>query len=234
VKVAIIQFPGTNCESETLDVCRRVMRWDAALAWHGDPLRSGLDLVVVPGGFSHGDHLRAGALAARSRIMEETAKFAEAGGLLIGICNGFQVLCEAGLLHGTLRLNRGTRFVCADAWLRVERANSAFTNACPPLVRYPIAHREGNYHADAETLRRLEAEGRVLFRYVDERGEATDAANPNGSANNIAGIVNERGNVCGLMPHPERAAEEIVGGVDGVSLFRSIEAWVENGALSPR
>jgi phosphoribosylformylglycinamidine synthase subunit PurQ / glutaminase len=213
LKTGVVIFPGSNCDQDCLDVTERIMGWEAIGCWHRDALPSGLDLVILPGGFSHGDYLRAGAIAARAPVMADVARFAHAGGPVLGICNGFQVLCEAGLLPGALRINRDLTFHCEDVWLRVERRDTPFTSACPERVRIPIAHREGNYFADRETLARLEGEGRVLFRYEQ---------NPNGSVNDIAGIMSEASNVCGMMPHPERVSEEILGGTDGRSVFESL------------
>ncbi len=241
MKTAVIVFPGSNCDQDCLDACGRVMGWDVRPVWHRDPLPraggvvgAGLDLVVLPGGFSHGDYLRCGALAALSPVMDDVRRFAARGGAVLGICNGFQILCEAGLLPGALLINKDLEFHCEDVWLRVERRDTIFTRACPPTcspdraidqlrpLRMPIAHREGNYFANPETLARIEGEGRVLFRYVDAAGHVTPESCPNGALNNIAGIMNEAGNVCGLMPHPERASETILGGTDGRSIFESI------------
>jgi phosphoribosylformylglycinamidine synthase len=186
----------------------------------------GYDAVLLPGGFSYGDYLRAGAIARMSPVMEDVVAFAKAGGPVLGICNGFQILCEAGLLPGALVRNAGLSFQSRDVLLRVERTDTVFTQDYDQgqVLRVPIAHGEGNYEADRATLERLEAEGRVVFRYVDARGDATEAANPNGSWHNIAGIANEAGNVLGMMPHPERAMEELLGSTDGVALFTSLSA----------
>ncbi len=245
MRVGVVIFPGTNCERETLDVPRRVLGWDTIACSHDKQLAERLDLVILPGGFSHGDYLRAGALAALSPVLDGVRKFAEFGGLVLGICNGFQVLCEAGLLPGTLRRNRDLTFRCEDAHLKVERRDSAFTSACPPMIRLPIAHAAGRYHADALTLTRLEEDDRVLLRYAEPPGDAASDSysetevNPNGSANAIAGIINEAGNVCGMMPHPERACEAILGGpearCDGLSIFESLAASCATGldAVTP-
>jgi phosphoribosylformylglycinamidine synthase len=201
-----------------------VLGQEARYIWHKEHDLSGLDCVILPGGFSYGDHLRCGAIAALSPVMADVVRFAQRGGLVIGICNGFQVLCEAHLLPGALMRNASLEFRCQPTSLRVENLDTAFSNACPPgqLLRVPVSHGEGNYFADPETLRRLEDTGRVVFRYVDERGEASAEGNPNGSLNNIAGIVNEAGNVLGMMPHPERASEALLGSEDGLAIFGSI------------
>lgn len=234
MNVGVVIFPGSNCDRDCINAAERLMGWRVQPLWHRDSLpqtkpgASGLDLIFVPGGFSHGDFLRAGALAALSPIMRDVALFAEAGGHVMGICNGFQVLCETGLLPGALLHNNDRRFHCEEVRLKVERTNTPFTAHCPSYLRLPIAHGEGHYYADDATLDKLEAEGRVLFRYVDATGEATAAANPNGSRRNIAGIINERGNVCGMMPHPERAMETLLGGVDGMNIFKSLESSLQS------
>lgn len=227
MKAGIVVFPGSNCDRDCLQVAERVCGWEAMACWHRDALPPGLDMVILPGGFSYGDYLRAGAIAAFSPILEDVRRFARAGGSVLGICNGFQILCETGLLPGALRINRDLIFHCEDVWLRVERKDTRFTRACPDVIQMPIAHREGNYYADPETLRRLEGEGRVLFRYADATGQVGPQTNPNGALNNIAGIMNAEGNVCGMMPHPERAAETILGGTDGRSLFESLAQFRE-------
>lgn len=241
MRVGVVIFPGTNCERETLEVPRRVLGWDTIACPHDAPLAERLDLVILPGGFSHGDYLRAGALAALSPVLDGVREFAERGGPVLGICNGFQILCEAGLLPGTLRRNRDLAFVCEEAYLKVERRDTEFTSACPQLIHLPIAHAAGRYHADAATLARLEKNNQVVFRYVgplgdnesDAEAEAEAEANPNGSLNAIAGIVNEAGNVCGMMPHPERACEPILGGsderCDGLGIFQSLAAACATG-----
>ena len=216
MRVGVVIFPGSNCDRDCLRVCGDVMGWETLACWHREPLPSGLDLVILPGGFSHGDYLRCGALAALSPVMSDVRDFAARGGLVLGICNGFQILCEAGLLPGALRINRDLEFHCEDVALRVERRDTAFTSRCPERIALPIAHREGNYVADAETLARLEGDGRVVFRYEQD---------VNGSANRIAGIISEQGNVLGLMPHPERASEPLLGGTDGLSVFESLCAF---------
>ena len=224
MKAGVIVFPGSNCDRDVAVVLEAVTGSAPAFVWHGDHDLPELDLIVLPGWFSYGDYLRCGAMSAKSPIMREVIKAAEAGTAVLGICNGFQVLTEAGLLPGALMRNRDLNFICKDVWLRVEDCASRFTLRYEDEQRIliPIAHHDGNYYADDATLERLEGDGQVLFRYVDEAGEASEAANPNGSRNNIAGIVNENGNVLGMMPHPERMAEDALGGTDGRALFESL------------
>lgn len=217
MRVAIVTFPGSNCDADAVHAFGTVLGASVWTTWHtsDDLSRSGQapDAVVIPGGFSYGDYLRCGALAAHSPVMGAVRAFADAGGPVIGICNGFQVLTEARLLPGQLVRNAELEFRCQDVHLRVERADLPFTRLARvgQVLRLPIAHAEGRYHADAETLARLDGDGRVVFRYVDAAGERTAAANVNGSVDAIAGIVNERGNVLGMMPHPERAVEALLG-----------------------
>ncbi len=224
MRIAIVTFPGSNCDHDCFQAAQDVLGAEAEFVWHRESDLGQADAVLLPGGFSYGDYLRAGAIARFSPIMEAVKRFAAEGGPVLGICNGFQVLCEAGLLPGALVRNRSLKFRSLDVYLRVENATTPYTTRYGEgdVLRLPIAHGEGCYVADTETLERLEDERRVVFRYVDRSGEPTDAANPNGSMNNIAGIVNEAGNVLGLMPHPERALEELLGSVDGVPLFESL------------
>jgi phosphoribosylformylglycinamidine synthase len=221
LKAAVIVFPGSNCDRDVAVALEASLGRAPLMVWHRDTELPAVDLVVVPGGFSYGDYLRCGAMAAHSPILREVKARAAQGLHVLGICNGFQILTEAGLLPGVLMRNMALRFICRDVHLRVETNASAFARnyAKASVVRLPIAHAEGNYFADAETLKRLEGEGRVAFRYVSAEGEATEAANPNGSARNIAGIYNETRTVLGLMPHPERLAEEALGGTDGKPMF---------------
>jgi phosphoribosylformylglycinamidine synthase len=223
VNVAVVTFPGSNCDYDVYKAIQLV-GGEPAFRWHRDHDLSGADLVVLPGGFSYGDYLRAGATARFSPIMENVSAFAARGGLVLGICNGFQILCEAGLLPGALIKNRTLKFQGIPVRIRVERNDTPFTSEYGQgdVLRVHIAHGEGNYRADPEVLARLEGEGRVAFRYVDKNGEATDEANPNGAANNIAGILNDAGNVLGMMPHPERSVEPILGSTDGLALFTSL------------
>lgn len=219
MKVAVIQFPGSNCDADALHAAQMVLDPAARFVWHTETGLGGADVVILPGGFSYGDHLRSGAIAARSPVMNAVKAHAERGGFVLGVCNGFQVLTEAGLLPGALSRNRDLHFHCAPVHLKVENTGTAFTNAYArdEVVEIPIAHGEGNYYADPETLSRLEGEGQVVFRYLD---------NPNGSANDIAGIVNARGNVLGMMPHPERAVEALLGSTGGLGVFRSLTGAV--------
>jgi len=216
VKVAVIQFPGSNCDADALHAARLTLDQGATFVWHArEGLPTGTDLVILPGGFSYGDHLRSGAVAARSPIMRAVRAHAARGGYVLGVCNGFQVLTEAGLLPGALSRNEGLHFQCRTVALKVERADTAFSSAYQEgqTLNIPIAHGEGSYYADPKTVNELEGEGQVVFRYLD---------NPNGSLHDIAGIVNRRGNVLGMMPHPERAVEAVLGSTDGRGLFESL------------
>ena len=226
MKFGIVVFPGTWSDTDCYHVVDQVLREPVEYVWHEETDLSAYDCVVLPGGFSYGDHLRAGALARFSPVMKSVEKLAGDGGLVIGICNGFQILCEAGLLPGVLTRNAHLQFRCQWVNLRIERAAGSFTGAGSDgqVLRVPISHGEGNYYADTDTLDRLESRGQVAFRYCTPEGEVTEGGNPNGSARNIAGITNERGNVLGMMPHPERCCEEIVGGTDGRVIFESITA----------
>ena len=249
LRVAVVTFPGSNCDHDCYRAAKDVLgaetgfgevnraavqphvKVETYFVWHREHDLREADVVILPGGFSYGDYLRAGAIARFSPIMNAVRRFAEGGGLVLGTCNGFQVLCEAGLLPGALVRNRSLRFVSRWVRLRVENAATPFTTAYREgqVLRIPIAHGEGNYVADEATLDRLEAEGRIVFRYCDAEGRVTDAANPNGSMRGIAGIVNEAGNVLGLMPHPERAVEALLGSTDGVGVFESMRAHVLAG-----
>ncbi len=223
MNVAVVTFPGSNCDYDLYKAIQQV-GGSPTFVWHRDRGLDSYDAVLLPGGFSYGDYLRAGAIARMSPIMEDVIPFAKSGGPVLGICNGFQILCEAGLLPGALVRNASLRFASHDVRLRVERTDTLFTAdyEVGQVLRVPIAHGEGNYEADEATLAALEGEGRIVFRYVDANGEATEAANPNGSWHNIAGITNSEGNVLGMMPHPERAMEELLGSTDGVGLFTSL------------
>jgi phosphoribosylformylglycinamidine synthase subunit PurQ / glutaminase len=229
-RVTVAVFPGTWSERDFAHVATEVLGWEARLAWHTDTDLGSPDAVVLPGGFAHGDHLRTGAIARFSPIMASVESFAAAGGPVIGSCNGFQILAEAGLLPGALMRNDHLEFRCDWQSLRVESSRASATwlgeLADGDVIRLPISHGEGRYVADTVTLDELEATGRVVLRYADADGRVSEAANPNGSERGIAGIVNEGGNVLGLMPHPERASEPEVGGTDGLRLFRSLERWL--------
>ena len=224
MNVAILVFPGTWSDTDCFHAFTGVLGHDAAYVWHKETDLSGFDSVVLPGGFSYGDYLRCGAIARFSPVMDAVREFAKAGKPVIGICNGFQILCEAGLLPGVLTRNEHLEFRCSWVDLRTENTHTPFTHLASPgqVLAVPISHGEGNYQADAETLDMLERTGRIVFRYSTPEGEITPEANPNGSANNIAGIINERGNVLGMMPHPERSVEKLLGGDDGAIIFRSM------------
>jgi len=224
MKFAVIVFPGSNCDHDAYHAVKHVLGEDAELIWHKDRSLRGADAVILPGGFAHGDYLRTGAIARFSPIMQEVKAFAAAGGPVLGICNGFQILLEAGLLPGAMLRNRGLHFRCEHVHVRVEHTDTPFTAAAAPrqILRIPIAHGEGNYYAEPEVIERLERNRQVIFRYVTASGEETEAANPNGSIHNIAGITNETRNVVGLMPHPERACEPAVGSADGLVVFQSV------------
>jgi len=225
MKAAVLVFPGINRERDMARTLRLTSGREPAMVWHADTeLPSGTDLVVIPGGFSYGDYLRCGAIAARAPIMDAVRAFAAKGGLVLAVCNGFQIACEAGLLPGVLMRNAGLKFICRDIFLKVERSDTPFTRGynAGQVIKVPTAHGEGNYEADAETIARLEGEGRVIFRYVAPDGARDPAYNVNGSTNAIAGIVNERGNVLGMMPHPENHVEAAIGPTDGRGLFAGL------------
>lgn len=224
MKFAVVVFPGSNCDYDAYHAAKHVLGHDAAFVWHKDTSLAGADVVILPGGFAHGDYLRTGAIARFSPVMRAVKEFADAGGPLLGICNGFQILLEAGLLPGAMLRNRGLKFICEHVSLRVEETDTPFTAACRKgqLLSIPINHGEGNYFAADDVLDALERDRRVVFRYVDAAGQPTAAANPNGAARNIAGICSERRNVVGMMPHPERACESVLGSGDGLVLFESV------------
>jgi phosphoribosylformylglycinamidine synthase subunit PurQ / glutaminase len=224
MKFGIVVFPGSNCDHDTYHAVKHVLGQEAQFLWHKETSLAGADVVIVPGGFSHGDYLRTGAIARFSPIMAAVTAFAAAGGPVLGICNGFQILLECGLLPGAMLRNRDLKFHCEFVGLRLERTDTPFTCLGAPgqILRLPIAHGEGNYYAPPETIAALEAQRRVVFRYVNAAGEATVEANPNGALGNIAGICSEARNVVGLMPHPERACETAVGSRDGLLLFQSV------------
>jgi phosphoribosylformylglycinamidine synthase I len=224
VKFGIVVFPGSNCDHDAYHVCKHVMGQDAVFLWHKEADLKDVDVVILPGGFSYGDYLRCGAIARFSPIMKEVVRFAREGGTVLGICNGFQILVEAGLLPGVLLKNASLRFVCKFVHLRVENADTRFTNQTlrGEVLHIPIAHGDGNYFTDPDTLARLESNNQIIFRYCTRDGAVTDEANPNGSLGNIAGIINEHGNVLGMMPHPERAADPLLRHTDGQKIFKSL------------
>ena len=224
MKFAVVVFPGSNCDHDAHHAVTDVLHEDAELIWHKDTSLKGADVVILPGGFAHGDYLRTGAIARFSPIMAEVKAFAAAGGPVLGICNGFQILLEAGLLPGAMLRNRSLKYQCEHVHVRVEQVDTPFTASAKPkqVLRIPIAHGEGNYYAEPDVVERLERNRQVVFRYVTASGEVTDASNPNGSVNNIAGITNEARNVVGLMPHPERACELALGSADGLVVLQSV------------
>jgi phosphoribosylformylglycinamidine synthase len=224
MKFGVIVFPGSNCDRDIAMVVRDILHQPTRMVWHEESDLSDLDAIIIPGGFSYGDYLRCGAIARFSPALQATVKHAEQGKLVLGVCNGFQVLTESGLLPGALMRNRDLHFVCDRVPLRVERTDTPWTRnyQAGQIITLPIAHGEGNYYADAATLAELEANHQVLFRYCTRSGETTSEGNPNGSLNNIAGICNRRGNVMGMMPHPERAADAMLGNTEGLSLFKSV------------
>lgn len=229
MKIGVVTFPGSNCEADAVRA-GHVLGHDVVRLWHKDTaLPTGLDLVVLPGGFSYGDYLRTGAIARFSPVMAEVVRFANSGGYVVGICNGFQILTEAGLLPGALIRNANLSFVCKDVYLRVERADTAFTQAYAThdVLRIPVAHGEGRFIAPSDVLEALEDNGQVLFRYTNAGGNPTDEANPNGSVHSIAGVMNANGNVMGMMPHPERYVEDVLGCADGRGVFESLAAATE-------
>ena len=229
MKFAVLQFPGSNCDQDCVHVLRNVLGHSAELLWHKEYSVGDADAVFIPGGFSYGDYLRTGSIARFSPVMSAVKEFADNGGPVLGICNGFQILCEAGLLPGALIRNRSLQFRCEHVYLQVASHDSPFTGHIPEgkNLRIPIAHGEGNYFCDDESLEKLEANNQIIFQYVDAEGDLTDHANPNGSRANIAGICNEQRNIVGMMPHPERAAEATLGEDDGRLIFESLIATLK-------
>ncbi|HEX3718573.1 MAG TPA: phosphoribosylformylglycinamidine synthase subunit PurQ [Verrucomicrobiae bacterium] len=227
---AVLQFPASNCDQDALHAVQGVLGHSGRLVWHKENSLAGFDAVIVPGGFSYGDYLRTGAIARFSPIMQSVRQFAASGGPVLGICNGFQILCEAQMLPGALIRNRSLQFRCEHIFLKTATADSPFTNKIPPekILRVPIAHGEGCYFADDATLEKLKNNGQILWQYCNSSGELAEANNPNGSLWNIAGICNETRNVAGLMPHPERASEPLLGCSDGRLIFESLISWMEN------
>ena len=224
IKIGVVVFPGSNCDHDAHYVAGTIMGQDARFIWHKEGSVGDVDVVILPGGFSYGDYLRCGAIARFSPVMKDVVRFANEGGIVMGICNGFQILTEAGLLPGVLLQNKSLRFICKYVHLRVENAGTRFTNVCQKgeVLEIPIAHGDGNYFTDSETIKRLEDGNQIVLRYCDPLGNITEEANPNGSLGNIAGIINEHGNILGMMPHPERAADPILRHTDGKKIFQSL------------
>ncbi len=229
MKFGVIVFPGSNCDRDAYYAVRDVVGEPVEYIWHLERDLKGVDCIIVPGGFSFGDYFRTGAIARFSPAMEAVQKHAEGGGYVIGICNGFQVLCEAGMLPGALIANKGIRFLCKYVNVSVENPNTPWTNQCKKdrVLRVPIAHQAGNFVCDSDVLKKIKDNGQVVLRYCDDKGRVTPEANPNGSLNNIAGITNVQGNVVGMMPHPERSVEKILGSDDGLAIFRSVIEWAK-------
>jgi len=224
MKFGVLVFPGSNCDHDTYHAIAELAGQKATFLWHDSPSLENCDAILVPGGFAYGDYLRTGAIARFSPVMQSVKKFAGDGGLVLGICNGFQILCEAGLLPGALMRNAGLKYVCKQVHLRTETVNNPFTQTLRPreVLKIPIGHMEGNYFCDSATLAALKREDRIVFRYATPEGEVTREANPNGSLDNIAGILNERRNVLGMMPHPDRSSEALLGSADGFKIFQSM------------
>lgn len=224
MKVAVIVFPGSNCDHDAYYSFRKILNVNTNFVWHKEPNLDNYDLIVLPGGFSYGDYLRCGAIARFSPVMKSVVQSANKGKLIIGICNGFQILTESGLLPGALLKNENRKFVCKDVLLKVENPDTNFTNICQKddLITVPIAHGEGNYYCDQAVLDELQANNQIVFRYVDKFGNKNNQSNPNGSIDNIAGIINKKGNILGMMPHPERNADHLIGNADGLKILKSI------------
>ena len=231
MRFAVVVFPGSNCDEDAYHAAKDVLGQQAEYIWHKDTDLKSADVVILPGGFAHGDYLRTGAMARFSPIMRAVERFAAGGGPVLGICNGFQVLLEAGLLPGAMLRNQALKFRCEHVHIRVEQTDTPFTLACHrgQVLRIPIAHGEGNYFAEPDVIARLEANRQIIFRYTDAAGDACDAANPNGSKASIAGLCNEARNIVGLMPHPERACESMLGSADGLVIFESVVAALKTG-----
>lgn len=233
MKFGVVVFPGSNCDADCYHVIRDVLEQPVNYIWHQDKEIKGYDALILPGGFSYGDYLRTGAIARFSPVMPAVMEFADQGGLIIGICNGFQILLEAGLLPGAMLRNRSLTFICKPVWLKVQNEATPFTNQLTrgEILQIPIAHGEGNYFCDPSTLQSLKENKQILFTYCGPNGEEEDVYNPNGSLANIAGICNRKGNVLGMMPHPERCSEEVLGGTDGLKIFTSILKWCQEVRL---
>lgn len=220
----MVVFPGSNCDADCFHVIKDVLKQEVDYVWHQSSDLSGFDCVILPGGFSYGDYLRTGAIARFSPVMNSVIQFAKKGGLILGICNGFQILLEAGLLPGAMMRNASLKFVCKHVYLRCENSQTSFSNQCKTheVLNVPIAHGEGNYFVDEKTLSKMKDQNQIVFRYCDEKGSVASLSNPNGSIENIAGIINKEGNVMGMMPHPERSSEKILGSQDGKKIFESM------------
>jgi phosphoribosylformylglycinamidine synthase subunit PurQ / glutaminase len=232
MKFGVLVFPGSNCDYDTCHVIERIAHQPVTMLWHESEELQGCDVILVPGGFAYGDYLRTGAIAHFAPVMQSVKRFAASGGLVLGICNGFQILCESGLLPGALMRNAGLKYICKQVYLRTETADSPFTNVLTKgqVLQIPIGHMEGNYFCDDSTLAALKREDRIAFRYATADGEITAAANPNGSIENIAGILSEGRNVLGMMPHPDRSSEALLGSADGFPIFQSIIRAVAGSA----
>ena len=229
MRFGVLVFPGSNCDHDCYHVLKHTFGRSVDFVWHKENSLKGYDAVIIPGGFSYGDYLRTGAIAKFSPIMKAVEQFAGEGGYVLGICNGFQILLEAGLLPGAMLRNRTLKFICKEVFIRVENNHTPFTNRCRPhqILRLPVAHADGNYYAEPSTCQILESHRQIIFRYCDSQGRTTEEANPNGSVLSIAGICNERGNVLGMMPHPERGAETLLGNTDGRLIFESLLSSLE-------
>ena len=230
MRFGVVVFPGSNCDEDCFYAAKDILKKPVEYIWHKDTSPDNLDCIILPGGFSYGDYLRTGAVARFSPVMKGVVSFANKGGIVIGICNGFQILLEAGLLPGAMLRNKNLHFICKYLYIRTENKRTPFTNLCREgqVLNIPIAHNEGNYYADKETLDRLKENNQVVFRYCSNTGKVSDEFNPNGALDNIAGIINKKGNVLGMMPHPERASESVLGSEDGLLIFRSILGKVRN------
>jgi len=230
MKFGVVVFPGSNCDYDTYHVLNNVIGVPTDFIWHKDTVLSDYDLIVLPGGFSYGDYLRSGAIARFSPVMNAVKEYSEKGGLVLGICNGFQVLLESGLLKGAMLRNKNLHFICKHVYIKVKNSNTPFTNSLKEeqVLRVPIAHADGNYFASKEDLRSIKDNNQIVFQYSDKNGDINDSVNPNGSLLNIAGIINENGNILGMMPHPERASEEILSSTDGKFIFESILNYLKN------
>jgi phosphoribosylformylglycinamidine synthase subunit PurQ / glutaminase len=236
MKFGVVVFPGSNCDHDCEHVFKNVLGQYVEMIWHKETLLKGLDAIVIPGGFSYGDYLRTGAIARFSPVMGAIKDFAKSGGMVVGICNGFQILLEAGLLPGAMLRNESLHFICKDVYVKVENAATAFTENCEPgqVLKLPIAHADGNYYTDPVTLAAMQANAQIVLRYCTPGGKVTPEANPNGSLDNIAGIINPEGNVLGMMPHPERCAEDILGNEDGRLIFLSMIETLKKAQLKSK